>query len=163
MLVVSKEYANYFRNILIALASKLTNENPKLLLMRNLSRLRHCNISTAYIRYFSRRLNHRHQNIAKYPWKNRQLFSKLHRHISTTARHSTDGTSGAGPWTTSSETDQSKGTGSPRPRHQNGDSQGSGTLQYSRERRSRPSGERTLRLKRKHGNRAAIHLGLKHG
>jgi hypothetical protein len=60
-------------------------------------------------------------------------------------------------------TDQSKGAGSPRPRHQNGDSLGSGTLRYPRERRSRPPGERSPRGKGGHGDRAAIHLGREYG
>jgi len=80
-----------------------------------------------------------------------------------TSRHSADGTSGARPGTAAGKTDQSKGTGSPRPRHQNEDPRGSGTLGYPRERTSGPPGECSRRGKGGHGDRAAIHLGLEYG
>jgi len=59
--------------------------------------------------------------------------------------------------------DQQKGAESPRPRHCNRDPLGPGTLRHARKRRSRPTGQLGPRRKRKHSDRAAIHLGLKQG
>ena len=79
------------------------------------------------------------------------------------SRHLAEGTSGARPRTAAAKTAQSKGAGSPRLWHQNGDPLGSGTLRFPWERRSGPPGERSPRSKGGHGDRAAIHLGLEYG
>ena len=58
------------------------------------------------------------------------------------------------------EADQQEGAEPPRPRHHNRDPLGPRALRHPWKRRSRPSGELGPRCKWKHGDRAAIHLGL---
>jgi len=80
-----------------------------------------------------------------------------------TSRHSADGTSGARPGTAAGKTDQSKGAGAPRPRHQNRVPLGPGTLWYPRQRRCGTPGEHSPLGNGGEGVTAAIHLGLDYG